>query len=117
VKKYFGNDIVIIYFDKTSDDAASEADVLKTLLDATKAASSEGNFDVNINSETYQVTKGKIYESIEDIYNPKSNESFGLGDSYINEYWYYKYSGVKVLTFNTNEGKMSIKFEKSKISL
>ncbi|MDR0421249.1 MAG: hypothetical protein LBH30_07380 [Prevotellaceae bacterium] len=116
VKTYFSGDIVIVYMEKIAEDAESEIEVCKTLFEATQAASSEGNFNVDVDSETYRVFKGQIYENFDDIYNSDKYAFIG-GDGFVSEFWYYKYSGVKVLTFGTDKGQMAIKFEKSKISV
>ena len=116
VRTYFDGEIVIVLFARENDDdAAKPSEIANSIFNITKAISTEGNFSVDVNSETYKVSKGTEYENFDQT--RIGNVSF-FGEEYINSFWYYKNGGIKVVNLDCDKGdKFSIKLEISKISI
>ncbi|MCL2097862.1 MAG: hypothetical protein FWH23_03780 [Bacteroidales bacterium] len=114
VRMYFSGDIVIVIFNQDNDDATKPNIIAESIFNATKAISTEGNFNVDIDSENYKVSKGTVYENFEE-----SNMGIKmLGEDYINAFWYYKKDGIKVVSLDhDSKGKFVVKFEISKITI
>jgi hypothetical protein len=114
VRSYPSMGIVIVAFTQTDDNAVSGLDALKTVFDATKAASSEGCYLINTDSETMSVFIDKKYETVDDVCKPEHT----FGGTFIGTFWYYTLDGKsKVANFDYDKDKksMSVKFEHSKL--
>jgi hypothetical protein len=114
VLSYPSMGILMVAFTQTDDNAASGLEVLKTVFDATKAASSEGCYLINTDSETHALFIDKQYETADDVCKPEHT----FGGTFIAEFWYYTLNGKsKVVNFDYDAGKksMSVKFEHSKL--
>jgi hypothetical protein len=117
VKAYFSGETVLVIFESGGDNAAKPRDIARTIFDATKAISSEGNFNVDIHSNeaatSVSITKSKVWDTFDE--NQPVVKMFG--EDYINAFWYYKKDGIKVVNVNCDKGKFVVKFEISKISI
>ena len=114
VNVYWSGETVVISFDRESDDATQPRAIASTIFNTTKALSTEGNFIVDVDSESYKVSKGKVYDSFDEL--EPVNKFFG--EDYINSYWYYVQNGVKVVTLDCDKDKkFVVKFEVSKITI
>jgi hypothetical protein len=115
VRVYFSGETVLVIFNRENDNAEKPQDIASKIFDASKAISSDGNFSVDVNSETYKVSKGKVYEAFRD--SQVGNVDF-FGEEYINAFWYYKKDGVKLISLDCDKGnKFVVKFEISKITV
>jgi hypothetical protein len=112
------NEVVLIIFETSGSEFMKAADAAKNLFDQSKAiSSSEGNFLVDVDSDTYKVSKGKVFNSFEDVFTPST--LYNGVDEIGSEYWYYvgKDGVTRCITVNAKKGQMSFKFEKSLIKI
>ncbi|MDR1811028.1 MAG: hypothetical protein LBR34_11625 [Prevotella sp.] len=114
VKSYWNGETVIVLFTRNGDNAADPRNAAAAIFDATKAVSPEGNFIVDIDVDTYKTTKGKAYDSFDENYPPNKI----AGGDFIATYWYYSYKGkLKVVNIDSDDGRLSFKFEHSKVTI
>ncbi|MDR1811089.1 MAG: hypothetical protein LBR34_11935 [Prevotella sp.] len=114
VKAYWNGETIVVLFEKESDDAFHPRNAATRIFDATKAVSAEGNFLVDVNTETYKTSKGTVYNSFDENF-PSSKM---LGSEFIATFWYFTYKGkVKVVNIDSDDGKLSFKFEHSKVTI
>ena len=117
VRSYFSGETVIVIFKQEGDDATHPREIARTIFNAVKAVSSEGNFEVDVKineaGTSGTTSKGKVYET----YDNCDIASKLLGEDYINGFWYYVKNGIKVVTLGSDKGKFSVKFEFSKVTI
>ena len=112
------NETILIVFETSGAEFMKVSDAAKNLFDQSKAiSSSQGNFLVDVDSETYKVSKGKVFNSFEDVFTP--NTLYNGVDEIGSEYWYYvgKDGATRCITVNAKKGQLSFKFEKSLINI
>ena len=117
VKSYFSGETVIVVFKQEDDEATKPREIARTIFNAVKAISSEGNFEVDVKineaGTSGTTSKGRVYETYDEC---DAVSSF-LGEDYINGFWYYVKDGVKVVTLGADKGYFSVKFEISKVRI
>lgn len=109
------DEIVMIRFEKSGDNASKVADAAKTLFDKTKTLSSEGNLMIDVDVNSGAMKKGKTYTAFEDLFKPTMMYD-GVSD--IEILWYYKdNNGIRSVDVSAEKGRMTVKFSKSPAKL